>query len=158
MWLPFDFFYVFPPVVSRHMQLKFHFPIAIDCTHQLRWEFRIQLLLTYFFFIMGHEVSRFAPLDPDLVEENELLALLPQLMDELLEKVQHTPQPQCTSILTGRGHVAEIILGNKCSFRNVSRMDKPTFTRLVTLMKGAGLQGRCLQEEDSDRHIDRRTF
>ncbi len=84
--------------------------------------------------------SHFVPLDPNLEAENELLALVPQLMAELLHQVRPAPQPQSTSILTGCGHVQEILIGNNYTFRNIARMDKPTFSRLVNLMKGAGLR------------------
>jgi len=38
-----------------------------------------------FFFLMGHVASHFVPLDPNLEAENELLALVPQLMAELMK-------------------------------------------------------------------------
>ena len=41
--------------------------------------------------VMGHEPSRFAPLDPDLEDENELLVLVPLLMEELLRAVSSGP-------------------------------------------------------------------
>jgi len=68
-------------------------------------------------------------------------ALMPQLMEELLARVscRAIPQPQSTSALTGRAHVEELLAGNSHSFRNVARMDKATFHRLVNLMRGAGL-------------------
>ena len=59
---------------------------------------------------MGHEPSRFVPLDPDLEDENELLVLVPLLMEELVRAVRSEPQPQSTSILTGRGHVEELLM------------------------------------------------
>ena len=85
---------------------------------------------------MGHEASQFAPLDPDLEAENELVYLIPIL----LEAITHPePQPQSTSILTGRLRVEELLAGNVHTFRTVARMDKQTFSRLVNLMRGAGL-------------------
>ena len=66
---------------------------------------------------MGHVASRFAPLDPDLEAENQLLDFVPQLMDDILRQVRREPQPQSISILTGRGYVEEILNGNNYSFR-----------------------------------------
>ena len=37
---------------------------------------------------MGHVASHFVSLDPNLEAENELLALVPQLMAELLNQVR----------------------------------------------------------------------
>ena len=85
---------------------------------------------------MGHEVSQEVPLDPDLEAEYMLLDLVPQLMDELLRGHHFSPQPQSTSALTGHAHVEEILTGNIYTFRNVTRMNKATFHRLVNLMRG----------------------
>ena len=86
---------------------------------------------------MGHEASQFAPLDPDLEEENEMVHLIPILLEAI---TQHPdPTPQCTSVLTGRLRVEELLAGNVHTFRTVARMDKSTFSRLVNLMRGAGL-------------------
>ena len=60
-------------------------------------------------------------------------------MDELLSQVRPALQPQCTSILTGRGYVEENLAGNNYSFRDITRMDKATLFRPVNLVKGAGL-------------------
>jgi hypothetical protein len=98
------------------MLSKFHFPIAIACKHQSPWQLKFLLLLTFLFFLMGHVASRFAPLDPDLEAKNQLLDLVPQLMDELLRQGRPEPRPQSTSILTGRGYVEEILNGNNYSF------------------------------------------
>ena len=94
-------------------------------------------------------MSQEAPSDPDLAAEN---ALMPQLMEELLARVscRAIPQPQSTSALTGRAHVEELLAGNSHSFRNVARMDKATFHRLVNLMRGAGLNDtpvRCFGKD-----------
>jgi hypothetical protein len=86
---------------------------------------------------MGHEVSQFAPLDPDLEAENDLVHLIPILLEGAITHPE--PQPQSTSILTGRLRVEELLAGNVHTFRTVARMDKQTFSRLVNLMRGAGL-------------------
>jgi hypothetical protein len=58
--------------------------------------------------IMGHEASQFAPLDPDLEDENLLVDLIPLLVSEIIADERAPPQAQCTSILTGRGYVEEL--------------------------------------------------
>ena len=86
---------------------------------------------------MGHEASQFAPLDPDLEEENEMVHLIPILLETI---TQHPdPTPQCTSVLTGRLRVEELLAGNVHTFRTVARMDKSAFFRLVNLLRGTGL-------------------
>jgi len=48
---------------------------------------------------MGHVASQYAPLDPDLAEENELVTLIPFLADNFFSD---EPEPQSISVLTGR--------------------------------------------------------
>ena len=88
---------------------------------------------------MGHEPSRFVPLDPDLEDENELVQLIPLLVADIIAEERAHPHAQCTSILTSRGYVEELFDGNINTFRTVARMDKETFMRLVTLFRSAGL-------------------
>lgn len=101
---------------------------------------------------MGHEPSQFAPLDPDLEDENELVQLIPLLVAEIIAEERALPQAQCTSILTGRGYVEELFQGNMHTFRTVARMDKETFMRLVTLLRSAGLDGADL--DDDNEYLD----
>ena len=44
---------------------------------------------------MGHVASHFVPLDPNLEAENELLALVPQLMAELMKGAGLRPYEGC---------------------------------------------------------------
>ena len=88
---------------------------------------------------MGHEASQFAPIDPDLEDENMLVDIIPIVLAEIIAEEKAEPQAQCTSILTGHGYVDELFEGNMHSFRTVARMDKQTFMRLVTLLRSAGL-------------------
>ena len=85
---------------------------------------------------MGHVASQFEPLDPDLADENELVTLIPLLMEDFFSD---EPQPQSISVLTGRLYVEELLRGNMHTFRSVARMDKETFTRLTNLLREAGL-------------------
>ena len=93
----------------------------------------------YFSSFMGHEPSQFAPLDPDLEDENNLVQLIPILLEQIRARRPGIPSPASRSILTGRLYVEELLAGNNNIFRTVARMDKQTFTRLVILMRGAGL-------------------
>jgi len=89
---------------------------------------------------MGHQPSHFAPLDPDLEDENKLVALIPILLRQIRTRIPHEPSPASTSILTGRMYVEESLAGNQNIFRTVARMDKQSFARLVILLRSAGLQ------------------
>jgi len=134
LWLAFDFCLLFYLFFSSAQS------VIIKMISNSFWlDFKNQSIAScnsFFDFVclcaMGHEPSRFAPLDPDLEDENELLVLVPLLMEELLRAVRSEPRPQSTSILTGRGYVEELLAGNIHTFRNVARMDKETFGRLVT--------------------------
>jgi hypothetical protein len=85
---------------------------------------------------MGHEASQFAPLDPDLEDENELLVLIPLLIEHITNHAD--PQAQRISLLTSRLRVEELA-GNIHTFRTVARMDKQTFSRLVALLRVADI-------------------
>ena len=84
---------------------------------------------------MGHEHSQFAPLDPDLEDENLLLVLLPVLLERAGRK---PPVAQSTSVLTGKKYVEEVMDGNDATFLTVTRMDKGTFKKLIILLRSAG--------------------
>lgn len=88
---------------------------------------------------MGHEPSQFAPLDPDLEDENQLVHLIPILLQQIRDRRPTDPSPASTSLLTGRMYVEELLSGNSNVFRSVTRMDRQTFSRLVNLLRGAGL-------------------
>ena len=78
-------------------------------------------------------------IDTENDEDEEMLrALIPVILAAICSDEHEGPKPQSTSILTGNMRLREILDGNPNTFRSIARMDKPTFQRLLNILKTYG--------------------
>jgi hypothetical protein len=131
-WRSFFLFAFFSSSLCRHQKclpfaqsLLIHFNLSYHC-------------FCSFLFFMGHEPSHFAPLDPDLEDENDLIQLDSNpTRTDACQKAWNLHS--CKHIYSHGTLICGGAVGRQQQYISVARMDKQTFSRLVNLMRGAGL-------------------